>query len=82
VADLAQQPDELMAEEKPKRKNAQPNALQDFFAKMGVLGELLGFLWRRKLYWLIPMMLTLFIFAIIIVLGSSSGIAPFIYTLW
>ena len=84
MADLAQQPDEVIVEEKekPKRKNAQPGAIQDFFAKMGVLGELLGFLWRRKLYWLIPMMLTLFIFAIIIVLGSSSGIAPFIYTLW
>ena len=84
MADLAQQPDDVIIEEKekPKRKNSQPNALQDFFAKMGVLGELLGFLWRRKLYWLIPMMLTLFLFAIIIVLGSSSGLAPFIYTLW
>ncbi len=56
--------------------------MTDFFARMGILGELFGFLWRRKLYWLIPMMLTLLVFAILIILGSASGATPFIYTLF
>jgi hypothetical protein len=56
--------------------------LRDFMARMGILGELLGFLWKRKLYWLIPMVLTLMIFIVLIVAGSNSAIAPFIYTLF
>jgi hypothetical protein len=50
---------------------------------MGVLGELMNFLWKRKLYWLIPMMVTLLILAVFIILGSAGGAAtPFIYTLF
>lgn len=57
--------------------------MQDFFSRMGVLGELLGFLWKRKLYWLIPMVAILLVFAILIVIANSSGVAaPFIYTLF
>ena len=56
--------------------------MRDFFARMGILGELLQFLWMRKLYWLIPMIVTLLIFAILIILGSAPGVAPFIYTLF
>ncbi len=57
--------------------------MQNFFSRMGILGELLGFLWKRKLYWLIPMVAMLLIFAILIVIASSSGAAaPFIYTLF
>lgn len=56
--------------------------LRDFMARMGVLGELLRFLWKRKLYWLIPMVLTLMIFIVLIAAGSNSVIAPFIYTLF
>ena len=56
--------------------------MQDFLVRMGILGELLRFLWKRKLSWLIPMILTLFIFALLIILGNAGGIAPFVYTLW
>jgi hypothetical protein len=56
--------------------------LRDFMARMGVLGELLGFLWKRKLYWLIPMVLVLMVFIVLIVAGGNSAIAPFIYTLF
>lgn len=59
-----------------KKKN------NSFLMRMGILGELLGFLWRRKLYWLIPMMITLLLFAVIIVIGSSGPGGVFIYTLW
>lgn len=56
--------------------------MNDVMARMGILGELLQFLWSRKLYWLIPMILTLLVFAVIIVLSSNPAVAPFIYTLF
>lgn len=59
-----------------------PGALQDFFVRLGVLGELLAFLWKRKLYWMLPMVITLIVFALLIVLGGSSPVGPFIYTLF
>lgn len=65
-----------------KEKNKNGNAFTDFFMRMGILGELMLFLWKRKLYWLIPMMLTLMIFAVIIVLGNTGAGGVFIYTLF
>ena len=50
--------------------------------RMGVLGELLAFFWRRKLYWLIPMIITLLLFAVIIILGNTGVGSVFIYTLF
>lgn len=59
-----------------------PGAIEDFFMRLGVLGELLAFLWKRKLYWMLPMVITLLVFALLIILGGSSPISPFIYTLF
>lgn len=67
-------------EEKPKGKK--PSAAQDFFMRMGILGELLAFLWKRKLYWLLPMVITLLIFAVLIIIGSSGPAGAFVYTLF
>jgi hypothetical protein len=51
-------------------------------AKIGVFGELLGFLWKRKLWWMIPMIVFLVILGFLIVFSQSSAIAPFIYSLF
>jgi hypothetical protein len=73
----------MATDSKPKNDKAKNSSfITDFINRMGILGELLGFLWRRKLYWMIPMVLTLFIFAIIIILGSSGPGGVFIYTLF
>lgn len=56
--------------------------MRGILTQMGILGELLQFLWARKLYWLIPMILVLFVFALLIILGSAGPAAPFIYTLF
>jgi Ca2+/Na+ antiporter len=56
--------------------------MRDFFNRLGILGELLQFMWRRKLYWLLPMMLTLLVFAVFVLLSSAGGIAPFIYSIF
>lgn len=49
--------------------------------RAGVMGELLSFLWQRKLYWLIPMIVVLLVFGVILLAGGSSFLAPFIYPL-
>lgn len=67
--------------DKQKPKNS-PSALEDFFMRMGVLGELMSFLWKRKLYWLIPMMLVLLIIAVVLVIGSTGPGGAFVYTIF
>lgn len=51
-------------------------------SNLGVAGELLWFLWQRKLWWLIPMVAVLMLFAMLVIFASASGIGPFIYTLF
>lgn len=52
------------------------------FVRLGVAGELLSFLWQRKLWWLIPMVLILLLFALLLLLAQASSVAPFIYPLF
>jgi hypothetical protein len=47
-----------------------------------VIGEVMQFLWERKLWWMIPMVTVLLLFGLLLVFASSSGVAPFIYTLF
>ena len=51
-------------------------------ARMGIVGELLSFLWQRKLWWLIPMILVIVLFGVLLVFAQGSAVAPFIYTLF
>jgi hypothetical protein len=51
-------------------------------ARFGVLGELLQFLWQRKLWWLIPMIILVILFVVLLVFAQGSAVAPFIYTLF
>jgi hypothetical protein len=50
--------------------------------KAGIIGELLRFLWRQKLWWLIPMIVVLFLFLLLLVLAQGSVVSPFIYALF
>ena len=50
--------------------------------RLGTAGELLQFLWERKLWWLYPMILVLLLFGLLMVFAQTSPIAPFIYTLF
>jgi drug/metabolite transporter superfamily protein YnfA len=60
--------------------------MKNFFRSMssnvGIVGQLLNFLWQRKLWWLIPMIVVLMIFGLLLIFASASGIGPFIYTLF
>jgi hypothetical protein len=50
--------------------------------RVGIVRELLGFLWARKLWWLMPMVIALLALGLLIVFAQSSAIAPFIYTIF
>lgn len=50
--------------------------------KVGIAGELLSFLWHRKLWWMIPSITVLLLFGLLIILTEGSALAPFIYTLF
>ncbi len=58
------------------------NVVGDFFARLGILGELFAYLWDAKMWWLIPMVIVLLIFAIFIILGSAGAGGQFIYSLF
>ena len=50
--------------------------------RAGIVGELFAFLWARKLWWMVPMMLVLVVFGILMLMASSSPAGAFIYTLF
>jgi hypothetical protein len=62
-----------------KSKNS---TTKDLLSRMGVLGEMLSFFWKRKQFWLIPMLLVLMVVAVFIVIGIASPAGMFIYTLF
>jgi len=38
-----------------------------------------NFLWKRKLYWLIPIMAILLVFGLLLIFAQASGLGPLIY---
>jgi len=50
--------------------------------RVGIFAEFVEFLWERKLWWMIPMIVVLVLFGGLLILTQSSAIAPFIYTLF
>jgi hypothetical protein len=50
--------------------------------RVGIVGELLAYLWRRRLWWMIPMVTVLALFGLLLVFTQGSALAPFIYTLF
>ena len=57
-------------------------SIREFGLSLGTVGEFLAFLWRRKLWWLIPLTLAILMVGLLLIFGEASGIAPFIYTLF
>ncbi len=57
-------------------------AVKTLRSRLGILGELLTFLWKRKLWWMIPMIVFFVLFGLLLILTQSSAVAPFIYSLF
>jgi len=50
--------------------------------RLGIAGELLSFFARNKRWWLLPVVLVVLFSAVLIVLGQTSALAPFVYALF
>ena len=50
--------------------------------RASIIGELLRFLWVARLWWMIPIIVTLLLFGVLVLVAQSSAVAPFIYTLF
>jgi hypothetical protein len=50
--------------------------------RVGIFAEFVEFLWERKLWWMIPVVVVLVLCGALLILAQSSAIAPFIYTLF
>ncbi|HOY65852.1 MAG TPA: DUF5989 family protein [Candidatus Ozemobacteraceae bacterium] len=48
-------------------------------ATAGMLGR---FLWERRLWWMLPVVMTLLLLGGICLLAQSSALAPFIYSIF
>ncbi len=57
-------------------------AFKNILSRFGIIGELLSFFWKRKLWWLIPMIIVLVLFGLFLIFTQASAVAPFIYTLF
>lgn len=52
-------------------------------SRAGILKELFGFLWKRKMWWLMPLIVVLIVFLGLLSLAAATGpLQPFIYTLF
>jgi hypothetical protein len=47
--------------------------------KLRTSREVVGFLRKRKKYWLAPLLVLLVVLGMVIVLGESSALGPFVY---
>lgn len=56
--------------------------IRDAVRRLGVVGDLLRFLWRERLWWMIPILIALILVALLVVLGSNPAVAPFVYVLF
>ena len=52
------------------------------FSRLGIMGDLLFFIWRNKWWWLTPVLLMLLGLGSLILFAKSSADTPFIYTLF
>jgi len=46
------------------------------------LADLWNFMKQRKKFWLLPVIIVLLLLGVLMVIGGSGAIAPFIYTLF
>lgn len=56
--------------------------LQSIKTRGRIVGYLFRFLWQNKLWWMIPLVAVLLGFFILLIVGQSSPLGPFIYAIF
>ena len=51
-------------------------------SNFSIVTELFEFLWKRKMWWLIPIVVVLISFGLLMIFTQATAIGPFIYTLF
>jgi len=55
---------------------------QEIGTRSSTIGELIQFMWKEKLWWLIPFLLILLLIGALIFFAHSTPIGPFLYTVF
>ncbi|MSQ13857.1 MAG: hypothetical protein EXR47_07000 [Dehalococcoidia bacterium] len=58
------------------------NLFRSLGVAFSILGELVAFFVRSKRWWLTPVVVVLVLLGLILVFASSTGLGPFIYSLF
>jgi hypothetical protein len=53
--------------------------LTSLTSRTGTLGELFAYLWKNRLWWIIPAVFVLVLFGILVIFAQASPVSPFIY---
>lgn len=56
--------------------------LRNSVARVRIAGALLTFMWRRKIWWMIPLVAMLLVLGVLVIFGQSSAISAFVYALF
>jgi Family of unknown function (DUF5989) len=54
---------------------------QTLTTRAGTMAELVAFLWRRKLWWIIPLIALLVLVLLVVILAQSSAVVQWMYPL-
>jgi hypothetical protein len=52
------------------------------FYNVTIFQDMIAFLWRERLWFLIPVVALLMIIGLLLIFSTASGIAPIVYTLF
>ncbi len=56
--------------------------IRGLVSSLQIIGELVVSLWHLKRWWVTPLVVILVVFGLLLLLASTPGVAPFIYTLF
>jgi len=50
--------------------------------RWSLVRDLGRFLWKERLWWMVPMVLVLVLFGVLLYVAQSTAVTPFVYTLF
>lgn len=66
----------------PRRHRAAGSRLASLAVRAGGAAALVGFLWRRPSFFLVPLVVLVLLLSAVVFLGSATGLGPLIYTMF
>jgi len=55
--------------------------IKGIISRMGELNDLFKFLWKAKMWFIIPFIILLIVFGLLVFFAQATGVAPFIYSI-